>query len=74
VKKKSAVHLQKAVNHTNKVIYRLLQLRDMDGIAINMSLEYADAIRTHLLYTAEINGVQIDERGMPAPNKKSKKK
>jgi hypothetical protein len=65
VNKKARKRLQKALNHTNKVLYRLQQLRDMHGIAVDMELSNASEIQQHLLWTAEFHGVRIDPKGMP---------
>ena len=64
MKKRTAKRLQKAVNHSNKVMFRLKQL-ERDGIHVTAMLEDADRTKQRLIVVAKGHGKSIKKKGMP---------
>ena len=58
--------LQKAINHNNRLLFRLGQL-ERDGVMNGHSVmtDWAKDIKRHLLWIADEKGVAVDPGGMP---------
>ncbi len=66
MKRRDMISLQKAINHTNKVLFRLgeLELRGVLGTPSSIT-DCALDIKRHLLFVADEREVAVDPGGMP---------